>query len=190
MTIAVTGVTGLLGRLVVQELLDRGTEPADLVAVARDPARAADLAERGVQVRLGDYDRPDTLGTALTGVDTLLLVSGNEVGRRAQQHRAVVDAAVAAGVRRLAYTSITRADTTSMLLAAEHRETEELVRASGLLYTMLRNSWYVENYTSQIPTYLRQGTVVGSADDGRVSAATRRDYAAAAAAVLVESGHE
>jgi NAD(P)H dehydrogenase (quinone) len=190
MTIAVTGATGVLGRLVVQELLDRGTAPGGLVALARDPARAGDLAERGVQVRLGDYDRPDTLAPALAGVDTLLLVSGNEVGRRLPQHRAVVDAAVAAGVRRLAYTSITRADSTPMLLAGEHRETEELVRGSGLAYTLLRNSWYLENYTSQVPTYLRQGTIVGSAGDGRVSAATRRDYAAAAAAVLVEGGHE
>jgi NAD(P)H dehydrogenase (quinone) len=190
MTIAVTGATGFLGRLVVDELLQRATAPGDVVAVVRDAARATDLAERGVQVRLGDYDRPDTLGSALAGVDTLLLVSGNEVGRRVAQHRAVVDAAVSAGVVRLAYTSIVRADTTPLLLAAEHRETEELVRASGLRYTLLRNSWYLENYTSQVPTYLRQGTIVGSADGGRVSAASRRDYAAAAAAVLVEGSHD
>ena len=190
MTIAVSGATGHLGRLVVDELLARGTAPGDIVAVVRDAAHATDLAERGVQVRLGDYDRPDTLGPALAGVDTLLLVSGNEVGRRVAQHRAVVDAAVSAGVQRLAYTSIVRADTTPLLLAAEHRETEELVRASGLPYTLLRNSWYLENYTSQVPTYLRQGTIVGSADGGRVSGATRRDFAAAAAAVLVDGAHD
>src|SRR5215210_4656255 len=111
MTIAVTGATGHLGRLVVDELLARGTGPGDVVAIVRDPVRATDLADRGVQVRLGDYDRPDTLVPALAGVDTLLLVSGNEVGRRVAQHRAVVDAAVSTGVQRLAYTSIVRADT-------------------------------------------------------------------------------
>jgi NAD(P)H dehydrogenase (quinone) len=190
MTVAVTGATGHLGRLVLDDLLARGTAPDDVVAVVRDPSRATDLAERGLQVRLGDYDRPDTLGAALKGVDTLLLVSGNEVGRRVAQHRAVVEAAVAAGVARLAYTSITRADTTPLLLATEHRETERLVRASGLRYTLLRNSWYVENYTAQVRTYLQQGVVVGCADGGRVSAATRADYAAAAAAVLVQDGHD
>jgi NAD(P)H dehydrogenase (quinone) len=188
MTVAVTGATGHLGRLVLDDLLARGTAPDDVVAVVRDPSRATDLAERGLQVRLGDYDRPDTLGAALKGVDTLLLVSGNEVGRRVAQHRAVVEAAVAAGVARLAYTSITRADTTPLLLATEHRETERLVRASGLRYTLLRNSWYVENYTEQLGTTLEHKAILGSAGSGRVSAATRADYAAAAAAVLVGDG--
>jgi NAD(P)H dehydrogenase (quinone) len=190
MTIAVTGATGHLGRLVVEAILDRGVPADQVVAVVRDTAKAAGLAERGVVVRHGDYDRPASLAQALTGVDRLLLVSGSEVGRRVAQHQAVVDAASAAGVTLLAYTSIVRADTTQLLLAAEHRATEEIIRGSGLPYVFLRNSWYLENYTAQLPTYLEHGAVLGAAGDGRVSAATRADYAAAAAAVLTGDGHD
>jgi NAD(P)H dehydrogenase (quinone) len=190
MTIAVTGATGHLGRLVVEALLDRGVPADQVIAVVRDTAKAADLADRGVVVRHGDYEQPATLAEALTGVDRLLLVSGSEVGRRVAQHQAVVDAAGGAGVSLLAYTSVVRADTTQLLLAAEHRATEELIRSSGLPYVFLRNSWYVENYTPQLPTYLEHGAIVGAAGEGRVSAATRADYAAAAAAVLTSEGHD
>lgn len=188
MTIAVTGATGRLGRLVVEALLQRGVPR--LVAVVRDPAKAADLAERGVEVRHGDYDRPETLGPALAGVERLLLISGSEIGRRVPQHRAVVEAAKAAGVGLLAYTSIPKADTSTLRLAAEHRATEELIRDSGLPYVFLRNSWYLENYTEQLPVYLAQGEIVGAAGDGLISGAARADYAEAAAVVLTGEGHE
>ena len=190
MRIAVTGATGHLGRLVIDALLERGAPAGQVVAVVRDTGRAGDLAARGVQVRHGDYDQPDTLATALAGTDKVLLVSGSELGQRVEQHRAVVEAAAAAGVRLLAYTSIPKADTTPLLLAAEHRATEELIRASGLPFAFLRNSFYLEVYTGQLPTYLEHGAIVGAAGDGRVSAATRADYAAAAAAVLTGDGHD
>ncbi|GAB2914273.1 SDR family oxidoreductase [Rhodococcus aerolatus] len=190
-TYAVTGSTGPLGHRVVESLLERGVDPSDVVALARDTTRATDLADRGVTVREADYDRPDTLGPALAGVDTLLLVSGNAVGQRVPQHRAVVDAAVAAGVRRIAYTSVLRATTTELALAPEHRATEELLAGSGLAVTLLRNGWYTENYLSQLPGVLATGALTTSAGGtARVAAAARDDYAEAAAAVLVGEGHE
>ncbi|WJK41289.1 SDR family oxidoreductase [Solwaraspora sp. WMMA2056] len=185
--ITVTGASGHLGRLVVTDLLDRGVPAGEIVAVVRDPAKAADLAARGVQVRVGDYDRPETLGPALAGTRRLLLVSGSEVGKRVPQHRNVIDAATSAGVELIVYTSILRADTSSVPLAAEHLATEELVRASGLPFVLLRNGWYLENYTeAALPQALATGSVFGSAGDGRVAAATRADFAAAAAAVLTD----
>ena len=143
-----------------------------------------------MQVRAGDYDEPDTLTSALSGVDTLLLVSGSEVGRRIAQHRAVIDAAKANGVGRIAYTSLLRADTSAVPLAPEHKATEEMLRASGITFTMLRNSWYIENYTAQIDQYLKDEVIVAAAGDGRIAAATRADYAAAAAAALTGTGHD
>ncbi|MBO4207775.1 SDR family oxidoreductase [Micromonospora echinofusca] len=187
--IVVTGATGQLGRLVVTELLDRGVPAGKVVAAVRTPEKAADLAALGVLVREADYDRPDTLDTALAGADRLLLVSANEVGRRLDQHRNVIDAAVRANVRLLAYTSLLRADTSTLPLAAEHKATEELIRASGLPFTLLRNGWYTENYTGNLAGTLAHGAVLGSAGTGRISAATRADYAAAAAAVLTGEGH-
>lgn len=190
-TTAVTGSTGALGRLVVESLLARGTASADVVALARTPEKAADLAARGVTVREADYDRPDTLARALTGVDVLLLVSSSEVGARVAQHRAVVDAAVAAGVGRIVYTSVLRASTTELGLAPEHRATEELLAASGLPVTLLRNGWYVENYTAQLAPVLASGQLVGSTGrEARVAAAARADFAEAAAVVLLGQGHE
>jgi len=182
---AVTGATGHLGRLAVSELLDRGVAASDLVAVVRDATRAADLADRGVQVRVADYGDPAALEAALTGVDRLLFISSSEAGRREVQHRNVVAAAQAAGVQRIVYTSIARADTNSTPLAVEHRLTEQLLRDSGIDTVVLRNSWYVENYTAQLPQYRATGAVVGAAGEGRVAAATRADYAEAAAAALL-----
>ncbi|GGM97124.1 NAD(P)-dependent oxidoreductase [Terrabacter tumescens] len=192
MTLLVTGASGQLGRLVVEALLERGTPAADVVAIARTPESITDLAERGVQVRRADYTDPASLDAAFVGVNRLLLVSGSEVGQRIAQHANVIDAAKRAGVGFVAYTSITRADTTDLLLAAEHRATEELLAGSGLPHALLRNSWYLENYTGQLPTVLEHGAVLGAARDGRVSAATRADYAEAAAVVLAgeEDGHE
>ncbi len=188
-TYAVTGATGHLGALVLEALLERGVPAADLVAVARTPSKAAGFAARGGTVRAADYSRPETLPAALTGVDVLLLVSGSEVGQRVAQHTAVIEAAKAAGVGRIVYTSITRADTSQIVLAPEHKATEDLLRASGLAFTILRNDWYTENYTEQITDYLSRGAIVGAAGDGRIAAATRADYAAAAAVVMTEDGH-
>jgi NAD(P)H dehydrogenase (quinone) len=185
MSIAVTGATGHLGRLAVEALLRRGVPASDVVATGRSTDRLADLADRGVVVRHADYDDPASLDAALAGVDRLLLVSGSEVGSRARQHGNVLAAAARAGVGFVAYTSIAKADTSTLLLAEEHRATEQQLASSGIAHTLLRNSWYVENYTSQLPVYLEHG-IAGAARDGRVSAAVRGDYAEAAAVVVSE----
>jgi NAD(P)H dehydrogenase (quinone) len=188
MSIVVTGATGQLGRLVVDRLL--AEVPADqVVAVVRDADKAADLAARGVEVRVADYNAPETLKDAFQAGDVVLLISGSEVGQRAAQHTAVIDAAKEAGVARLAYTSVLGGPDADFKLAAEHLVTERVLLDSGLTYTLLRNGWYTENYTAQIPVQLEHG-VVGSAGEGRVGSATREDYAAAAAAVLTGEGHE
>ena len=189
MTIAVTGATGQLGRLVLEELL-KSQEPGSLVAVVRDAAKAGELGARGVQVRVADYSNPAALEAALHGVDKLLLVSGSEVGARVAQHANVVNAAKAAGVGFIAYTSVLAADTTALILAPEHKATEELIRASGIDNTILRNGWYTENYAQTVATARQTGAVVAAAGDGRVASAARADYAAAAAAVLSSAGHE
>jgi NAD(P)H dehydrogenase (quinone) len=185
-TIGVTGVTGHLGRLAAAELLSRGADR--VVGLARSPEKAPDLA--GLEVRLGDYDRPSTLVEALAGVDVLLFVSGSEVGKRVAQHTAVIEAAKAAGVGRVIYTSAPRATDTALPVAPEHKATEEVLRASGLTWTILRNNWYVENYTAQLGRYLAEGAIVGAAGDGRVGAAPLADFAAAAVAAVVGDGHE
>jgi NAD(P)H dehydrogenase (quinone) len=190
MSIIVTGATGHLGRLAVESLLKRGVPAEQIVAAGRKVDKIDDLAARGVQVRPIDYDRPETLGVAFEGASKLLLISGSELGRRIPQHQHAVDAAKAAGVELIAYTSAPHADTTPMLLAHEHRATEEMIRASGLPFVLLRNDWYLEVYTEQIGNYLAQGEIVGSAGDGRVSAAARADFAEAAAVVLTGDGHE
>lgn len=181
--IAITGATGQLGRLVIDALLK--TVPANqIVAAVRSPEKAADLAALGVQVRKGDYTDAASLVAAFQGASKLLLISSSEVGQRAPQHRAVIDAAKQAGVGLIAYTSILRADTSILGLAAEHQETEAMLKASGVPYTLLRNGWYTENYAAGIPAALAHGVVMGAAGDGRIASAARADYAAAAAAVL------
>jgi len=181
--IAITGATGLLGQRVVQTLLE--TQPATtLVAAVRHPEKAAALAARGVLVRHADYDRPQTLEGAFAGVRKLLLVSSSEVGRRVPQHQAVIDAARRAGVELVAYTSVLHADRSPLGLAAEHRATEAALKASGVPHVLLRNGWYVENYLAGVPAALQHGAVLGSAGQGRISSASRADYADAAAAIL------
>jgi NAD(P)H dehydrogenase (quinone) len=184
-TYLVTGTSGHLGRLTVHALLERGVDAADVVATARDTDAIADLAALGVETRRADYTDPASLKEAFVGVDRALLVSSSAVGERVAQHAHVIEAAKDAGVELLAYTSITRADSSTLALAEEHRLTEELLAASGLPVVLLRNSWYLENYTGQVATALEHGAVLGAAGRGRVSAATRADYAAAAAAALV-----
>lgn len=186
-TIAVTAATGQLGTLVVRGLTGRGHQ---VVAVVRDPAKAAALAADGVEVRVADYtDRP-ALETVFAGVDRLLFISGSEAGQRIPQHTNVVEAATAAGVGHLVYTSATRADDTPLVLAPEHKVTEELIRASGIPSTVLRNNWYTENYAGQASQAAESGVLLGSAGEGRVASASRQDYADAAVAVLTGEGHE
>jgi NAD(P)H dehydrogenase (quinone) len=187
--IVVTGATGHLGRHVVAELLKK--VPASQIAVAaRNPEKAeADFGGRGVQIRLGDYGKPETLHRALEGATRVLLISSSELGKRAAQHEAVIDAAKKGNVSLLAYTSILGGDTNKMKLAIEHQETEALIRRSGLPFTFLRNGWYIENYTEHLAPALEHGVMAGSAGKGRIAAATRADYAAAAAAVLTGDGH-
>lgn len=185
MTIAITGATGQLGRLVIDKL--KGKLPADqIVALARSPEKAADL---GVAARVFDYDRPETLSAALAGVDTLLLISSSEVGKREAQHTAVVEAAKQAGIGRIVYTSLLRADTSALSLAGEHLFTEKLILASGIPYTFLRNGWYVENYAASVQGALAHGALIGAAGQGRIAAAARADYADAAVAVLTGADH-
>ncbi|MET3936862.1 SDR family oxidoreductase [Arthrobacter sp. OAP107] len=185
MTIVITGATGQLGRLVVEALLESGLPAEQIVAGGRTADRIADLGRRGVHVRSIDYSQPESLREAFAGADKVLLVSGSEVGQRVEQHRNAINAAKEAGVGLIGYTSIANADTTAMQLAAEHLATEEILRDSGVPFVLLRNGWYLENYTGQLPVQVQYGTVFGSAGEGRVSAAARADYAAAAAAVLL-----
>ena len=186
MTIGITGATGQLGRLVVNQL--KGKVPAgDLAALVRTPAKAADL---GIAARAAAYAKPATLAAALPGIDTLLLISSSEVGQREAQHKAIVDAATKAGVQRIVYTSILHADASAIDLAAEHRATEAAIKASGIPYVFLRNGWYAENYAAGIQGAVAGGALYGAAGNGRISAAARADYAAAAVAVLTTPGHD
>jgi NAD(P)H dehydrogenase (quinone) len=188
--ITITGATGRLGRLVIAELLRRGVAPAQIVAAVRRPEKATDLAQQGIKVRHAEYAEPATLAAALAGTHTLLLISGSEVGRRFWHHRNAVDEAVAAGVSLIVYTSIPYADVTSVTSAPDHRATEDYIRASGLPFVFLRNCRYIESYTKAVACALEHGAILGAARSGRVSAAPRADYAAAAAAVLTTQGHE
>ncbi|RKF22703.1 SDR family oxidoreductase [Altericroceibacterium spongiae] len=184
-TYGVTGATGHLGHFVLDSLLEK-VAASDIVAFARDPAKLADYAAKGVDVRAADYDKPETLKPAFTGVDRLLLISGNALGERPRQHRAVIEAARDAGVGYMAYTSILDAPNTPIKLGEEHRATEELLSESGLTYDLLRNGWYNENYVGTLAPQVEAGEIAGAAGKGRISSASRADYAAGAAAVLVE----
>jgi NAD(P)H dehydrogenase (quinone) len=185
MIIGITGATGQLGRLVIAKLKTR-IPAADIIALARSPEKAADL---GVKVREGDYDRPDTLERAFAGIDTLLLISSNVEGKRVEHHAAAIAAAKKAGVKRIVYTSLLHADTSTIGLAKDHHETEQALKSSGIAYTILRNGWYAENYTGSIPGALKGGALLGSAGEGKLSLATRNDLADAAAAALAGDGH-
>jgi NAD(P)H dehydrogenase (quinone) len=184
-TYAVTGASGHFGRRVVEELLARGIRGAEIVAVARTPAKAADLAGRGVQLRVADYSRSETLPAALAGVQRLLLISGSELGQRVPQHTAVILAAKDAGAERILYTSILNADTTTNPLGGEHRGTETALRTSAVPFTLLRDGWYTENYTDRLVQYLERSEILGATGSGKVSGAPRADYAVAAAAAML-----
>ncbi|MFD7230044.1 SDR family oxidoreductase [Streptomyces sp. NPDC059881] len=188
-SIVVTGATGRLGRLVIERLLATGVPAGTIAALVRDKEKAADLAARGIELRVADYSAPETLTTAFRSGDRVLLISGSEVGQRVPQHTAVVSAAQAAGVAQLAYTGVLGGPEADFELAAEHKATEQAILDSGLPYTFLRNGWYTENYTEHLAPVLEHGAVVGNAGEGRIASATRADYAAAAAAVLTGDDH-
>ena len=182
--ITVTGATGMLGRLVIDALLQE-LPASEITAAVRNPDKAKDIAALGVQVRQADYNKPVTLKKAFNDTDKLLLISSSEVGQRARQHRAVIAAALDADVSLLAYTSMLHADTSPLALSVEHVETEAALLKSGLPFVLLRNGWYTENYTAGTTAVLEHGTLLGCAGDGRISSAERTDYAAAAVAVLL-----
>lgn len=187
--ICVTAATGQLGRKVVEFLLKR-LEPEKLVLAVRNPAKAQEFAEKGLTVREADYDRPETLERAFEGVTKLLLISSPSVGRRVEQHRNAIEAAKRSGVKTIVYTSVLHADRSRLgVIAEEHRQTEAMVKSSGMDYTILRNGWYVENFAPQVKNALNQGFIVGCAGKGKISAAPRSDYAEAAAVVLTTDGH-
>lgn len=184
MKIAVTGATGQLGRLVIESLKTKVSGDT-LVALVRTPDKAKDLE---VEVRELDYNKPDV--KSLYGIDKLLLISGSELGKRAEQHASVIEAAKVAGVKSIVYTSLLHADKSSLSLAPEHLATEQKLKESGIAYTILRNAWYTENYTGSVKGALAAGAFIGSAGDGKISSAARADLAEAAAVVLTTEGHD
>lgn len=186
--IAITGATGQLGQHVIESLLK--TVPASqIVAIVRNPAKATGLSQQGITVRQADYSNEAALTAALQGIDKLLLISSSEVGQRAPQHRNVINAAKAAHVKFIAYTSLLHADTSPLGLADEHVATEKMLAESGIAYALLRNGWYTENYLASAPAALEHGMFIGAAGEGKIASATRADYAAAAARVISEDGH-
>ncbi|EAY9562752.1 SDR family oxidoreductase [Salmonella enterica subsp. salamae] len=186
--IAITGATGQLGQHVIENLL-KTTPASHLVAIVRNPKKAAPLSQRGIAVRQADYANEAALTTALQGVDKLLLISSSEVGQRTAQHRNVIQAAIAAKVKFIAYTSLLHADKSPLALADEHIETEKMLAESGISHTLLRNGWYTENYLASVPAALKHGVFIGAAGEGKIASAMRADYAAAAARVISEEGH-
>jgi NAD(P)H dehydrogenase (quinone) len=190
MSLVITGATGQLGRLVVDSLLARGTAPSDIVATGRSLDKLAALEALGVRTAVLDYSKPETVASAVATGDTLLLVSSSEVGQRAAQHATVIAAAKDAGVARIVYTSAPKATTSALVLAPEHKATEETLVASGVPFTILRNGWYTENYAGEIDKARESGSIVASVGDGRVASASRKDYADAAAVVLVGDDHD
>lgn len=179
-----TGASGQLGHLVIEHL--RRLDPdADITALVRTPQAAEELAPFRVTARIGDYTDPASLDAALTGIDRLLLISSSVLGQRAAHHKNVIEAAARSSVSLVAYTSILRADTSELSLAAEHLATEKILHESGLPFVLLRNSWYLENDTAMLAPAVAHGAIIGSAGDGRLSSASRSDYAEAAALVLL-----
>ncbi|NIF58439.1 SDR family oxidoreductase [Enterobacter sp. Ap-916] len=181
--IAITGASGQLGRLVIEDLL-KTVKAEEIVAVVRNPAKVDDFASRGVQVREADYGDVSALAKAFSGVEKVLLISSSEVGQRAAQHNNIIAAAKQAGVKLIAYTSLLHADKSPLALAEEHIVTEQQLKASGVPFVLLRNGWYTENYLASVPPAIQHGVFIGSAGEGKIASATRADYAAAAAKVM------
>ena len=189
MSIVVTGATGHLGRHIVEALLRRGVPAADVIATGRNVKALEDLADRGVGTRYADFADTSGLRKAFAGAHKLVLVSTTVPSERLGNHQRAVDAAADAGVALIAYTSMLHADSATTILGATHRQTEAYLRESGVPAVLLRNGWYLENYTDQLPIYSSNGVIIGAGGQGLVSAASRVDYAEAAAAVVADEGH-
>lgn len=186
MKIGVTGATGQLGKLVVEQLKKKvGKE--NVVALVRNPEKAKDL---GVETRPFDYNNSEGLDVQLKDIERLLLISSNEIGKRARHHKNVIEATKNAGVKWLVYTSVLHADSTTLNLAGEHLETEKMLKNSGVNYTILRNGWYTENYTGSIGGALAGGAFIGSGGSGKISSAARVDFAEAAATVISDESYK
>jgi len=185
MKIGITGATGQLGQLVVQKLKDKNPD-AKLVALVRNPDKAKPLS---IEAKAFDYEQPESLPKALEDIDRLVFISGSEIGKRETQHKNVINAAKQAQVKQIAYTSLLHADTSSMILAPEHLATEKMLQDSGIPHTILRNGWYTENYTAGLKQAVEQGAIIGSAGDGKISSATREDYAEALAETIINDDH-
>ena len=185
MKIGITGATGQLGQLVVQKLKDKNPD-AKLVALVRNPDKAKPL---GIEAKAFDYEQPEALPKALEDIDRLVFISGSEIGKRETQHKNVINAAKQAQVKQIAYTSLLHADTSSMIIAPEHLATEKMLQDSGIPHTILRNGWYTENYTAGLKQAVEQGAIIGSAGDGKISSATREDYAEAIAETIINDDH-
>lgn len=189
MKTGITGATGQLGQLVVEKMKQR-VDVDQLVALVRSPERVTHLGiDLGIEIKPFDYTKPAILAESLQGIEQLMLISSSEVGQRSAQHRNIIEAARRAGVKRIVYTSLLHADTSVLSLAGEHLETEKMLKESGIPHTVLRNGWYSENYTDSIPGAVEAGAFVGSAGDGKISSATREDFAEAATVVLTNEGH-
>ncbi|MDI9879805.1 SDR family oxidoreductase [Flectobacillus longus] len=186
MKIGITAATGQLGKLVVESLKQK-VASENIVVLVRTPEKASDL---GVEAKAFDYSNKESQVEALRGIDTLLLISGSEVGQREAQHANVIASAKEAGVKKIVYTSVLHADTSTLSLAVEHIATEKNLKESGLTYTILRNGWYTENYAGSIGGALAGGAFIGSVGDGKISSAARIDFAEAAATVLATEGHD
>ena len=186
MKFGITGATGQLGRIVLEKLKEK-TSSDNIAALVRSPEKAAELH---VEAREFDYNKPENLVAALKGIETLLIISGNEIGKRATQHNNIIEAAQKTGVKHIVYTSLLRADSSTLILAGEHLATENAIKNSGIPYTILRNGWYTENYTSSLKGVLAGGILPGSCGDGKISSASRADFAEAAVVVLTTDGHE
>jgi NAD(P)H dehydrogenase (quinone) len=186
MKIGITGATGQLGRIVIEEL-KRKVPSYQIVALSRSKEKAAQL---GVEFRAFDYNEPGNMAEALKGIDKLLLISGSEIGKRIEQHKNVIEAAKKAGVGLIVYTSLLHADTSTLVLAGEHLESERLLKSSGIPFTILRNGWYTENYTGSLSQVLTYGVLLGASGNGKISSASRLDFAEATVAALTSGGHE
>lgn len=183
MIIGITGATGQLGRLAIEALKNRAPD-ATIVALVRDVAKAADL---GVAARYADYTKPESIAEAVKGLDKLVLISSSDLTDRAGQHLNVINAAKGSGIERLIYTSILNATDSPLVFAADHKVTEIIINKSGLQHTLLRNGWYTENYTDSLAGALEHGAMPGCSKSGRVSSASRKDYAEAIAVAAIET---
>lgn len=189
MSLVITAATGQLGTLVIDALLRAGVPAMEITATGRSEHKLAPLAARGIRTAIADYSDQAALESAFAGADAVLLISGSEIGQRIAQHGTVIAAAKAAGVARIVYTSAPRATSSALVLAPEHKATEELIAASGIPATILRNGWYTENYVGALGQAATSGEIVASVGEGRVASASRADYAEAAAAVLISDDH-